>query len=479
MRRSHNRLGLLGKIILIFCLFCQICCPGLMQLGLVKQAHAFSVGEEKEAGEKLLTMVRGNFNLIEEPDFLQYVTRLGNEILNVTDSHYFNYHFFIVDQDEFNAFAAPSGLIFLYTGLIESMETEDELISVLAHDTAHVAYRHIAHRAENTTLSNLTAALMLLAGIASIAAGGDPDASLGLIYGGAAVNATSYLKYTRRNEEEADRLAFDWMRAMERDPKAMVGMLRKMHRVNVISMDTIPTYLLTHPEPSSRMSYVEDLIESTQHGKYKQTDSFDFQRMKYRLLSITSDPIKLLERLHKSDSENVPVMTLYGQSQAYLANADFMNAEKILRKVMALLPEKTILQTDLGRIFFESGKYDRALKLFQEARKKRPACAYTAYLLAQTLQQKEHSHIALTIYEDILRTIPTLSRIHYQIGQIKAASGKTAEGHYHLGLYYWFEGSSRLAHFHLNKAIEKAKDNDAIKNKATEMLQKIAELKKL
>ncbi len=467
-----------GKAVLFLCLLTQLLAPGLIRRGTIDQASAFSVGEERQVGEKLLSMVRRSFNLIEEPDFLQYVAGLGNEILNVADSHYFKYNFFIVDQNEFNAFAAPAGLIFLYTGLIESMANEDELVSVLAHEIAHVAHRHIAQQAEKSTISNLTTMMFILAGIAGIALGGG-DLGAGLIYGGLAASASNQLKYTRQDEEEADRLAFDWMRAMGRDPQAMVGMLRKMYRVNAISMGNIPTYLLTHPEPSQRMSYVEDLIESKKSKIYPKADSFEFLRLKYRLLSITNDPTRVLERLHKDESQDVPVMALYGLSQAYLANADFSNAEKTLRQVIAQLPAKTILKTDLGRIFFESGQYDKALLMLQDSMEQRPACSYTAYLLAQTLQQKGRLQDALQIYEDILKTIPALSRIHYQIGQIKAAVGQTAGGHYHLGLYYWFEGSPRLANFHLRKAIEKASPNDEIKKKSTAMLAKIARLEKL
>ncbi|MDX1777212.1 MAG: M48 family metalloprotease, partial [Desulfobulbales bacterium] len=98
------------------------------------RAFAFSVGEEKEVGEELLTMIRREFDLIDEPDIIQYINELGRETLAVAGSQYFDYHFFVIKNKELNAFAAPSGLIFFHSGLIESLDKEGELVGVMAHE---------------------------------------------------------------------------------------------------------------------------------------------------------------------------------------------------------------------------------------------------------------------------------------------------------------------------------------------------------
>ena len=75
-------------------------------------ALGFSVGEEKEVGEKLLYAVRSSFPILDEPDLHQYITDIGNEVLDVAGIQFFDYHFYVVESSQFNAFAAPSGLIF-------------------------------------------------------------------------------------------------------------------------------------------------------------------------------------------------------------------------------------------------------------------------------------------------------------------------------------------------------------------------------
>ncbi|MBU1139484.1 MAG: M48 family metalloprotease, partial [Proteobacteria bacterium] len=97
----------------------------------VSKSAALTVGEERELGEQLLFQIRLAFPLLDDPDIFQYINELGQEVLTVAGVQYFDYHFYIVNSTQFNAFAAPSGLVFFYSGLIEQMKQEDELVAVL------------------------------------------------------------------------------------------------------------------------------------------------------------------------------------------------------------------------------------------------------------------------------------------------------------------------------------------------------------
>ena len=101
------------------------------------------------------------------------------------------------------------------------------------------------------------------------------------------------LSYSRNDEEQADRLSFQWMQQMFRNPKAMEGMLRTMRRITRYRSGKLPQYLLTHPNPETRLYYVQSLVNlDAKQGTsfYKVTDNFAFQRFKYRILQQTMDP---------------------------------------------------------------------------------------------------------------------------------------------------------------------------------------------
>ena len=145
------------KILRTFLLF--LLCSMLM---IGNAIAGFTIGEEREIGEKLLYMIRTEFSLLDDPDISQYVNRLGQQVLANVGPHYFDYRFFVVPSDQFNAFAAPSGLIFFYSGLIETMKTENEFLSVMAHEIGHVQSRHISSRSDkNTKVSAISMALAL------------------------------------------------------------------------------------------------------------------------------------------------------------------------------------------------------------------------------------------------------------------------------------------------------------------------------
>jgi predicted Zn-dependent protease len=249
----------------------------------VNPAFAFSVGEEREVGEQLLTLVRRGFKLIDEPDVIQYINELGQKTLAVAGSQYFDYHFFVINNKELNAFAAPSGLIFFHSGLIESLDSEGELVGVMAHEIGHVVSRHLADRIKKSAKINAATLLGVLLGIAL----GAGPLSEAIIAGSAAAGRSATLSFSRLDEEEADRLAFKWMQEQNLDPGAMVDMLHELHTMNRYRMGYVPPYLLTHPGPDVRMSYIQDLIIFSDKKQYIQGDEFRFLRFKNRVLSLS------------------------------------------------------------------------------------------------------------------------------------------------------------------------------------------------
>lgn len=461
-------------------LFVLLFLPALAFASLTpRPAWAFSVGEEKEVGEKLLTIVHKEFELFDDPDISQYVNELGKKILLVAGPQFFDYHFFVIKNKEFNAFAAPSGLIFIHSGLIDAMESEEELLGVMAHEVGHVTSRHIADRLSKSAKTNIGAAALVLAGIAM---GGGP-LSEALITGSMAAGAAMDLKFSRQDEEEADRLAYQWLEAMQVNPQTMLGMLQKMRKVSLYSRGKIPPYLLTHPEPDQRMSYVSDLLLINPPAAAKSLDNFNFLRMKMRIQAVTKEPATLIRSYRDKIAEAAPgnkaaVMYHYGLAQCLLESADYEQARRELALVKAVYPDKTILTTDLGVLAFREGRHQEALAQFQAVQSQAPELLYNTYYLARTYQLLQQPEKALTIYTTLLEAIPDHPRLHYYLGQIKADEGATAVSHYHLGVYYYQTGDMKMARFHLKAALETPGGDEAIRRKAKEMLEKIRELEK-
>ncbi|MFZ5774819.1 MAG: M48 family metalloprotease [Thermodesulfobacteriota bacterium] len=443
------------------------------------RAQAFTVGEEREVGDKLLSLIRKEFTILDEMDLTDYVTALGQQTLRLTGPQFFGYHFFVIDNKEFNAFAAPSGLIFFHSGLVDLCATEGELVSVLAHEIGHAASRHIADRMSKSGKISAGTTALMLAGLLL----GQGALSQAVVTGSMAGNLMANLKFSREDEEEADRLAYKWMKEQERDPAEMVSMLKKMRRASRYSRNKVPTYLLTHPEPENRIGYIEDKILQDQPRPFPGRDEFAFQRFKYRVQALTKDPQThlplLLNKAEEPGAQDKDPMLFFGIAEAFLINRDFDKAREYLQKVITRFPDKTILRTDQGRYLLEAGRSKEALAIFKEVNQKDPASLYNTYLLGKSLELSGENAKAALILEGLTERVPSNARLYYDIGKLRAALGSPGAGHYNLGMYHYYLGAGKTALYHFKEALKVLPEQDPLTAKVKEMQERMIRLERL
>jgi predicted Zn-dependent protease len=453
-------------------------CALLVTAPPIPSVQAFSVGDEKKAGEEIQATIHQEFALLDDPDIDQYISRLGREILSVAGPQYFDYRFYIINDRDFNAFAAPSGLVFVNSGLIEAMDNENELVGVMAHEVGHVVRRHIADRIDKGTKIGIGTIALILAGIAL----GGGNLSEAVITGAMATGASMNLKFSRENEEEADRQAFTWMGQMGRDPHDILSMLNKMRRISILKTGKIPPYLLTHPAPEQRIDYIQDLLQSSgTKPPAKPADNFRFARIRYRIMVSTRDsttllPI-LLNKAEGADPEGK--MARYGLALLYQQEGNFAKSRQYFQDLLAEYPNQAILKTDLGLGYIREGKPAEALKLFSAAHKSDPDDAYTIFQLARTLEDTGQTSEAIELYQTMLNLTPTFVRLNFYLGRALSATGHADQGYYYNGVSNWLEGNLTAARYHLQKAIDSLPTKDPLSEKSQDLLAKIKQLEKL
>lgn len=445
------------------------------------KAQAFSIGEEREVGEKLYYAVRSHFKVLDEPDLKQYLRNLGKEVIDVAGVQFFEYKFYVIQNRDFNAFAAPSGLIFFHSGLIEKMESENELVSVLAHEIGHIVKRHISSRVEKSQkISVATMGLML----ASIALGGGA-ASQALFAGSIAAGQSASLHYSRLDEEEADRLAYDWMKDLQRNPDGQVNMLKTMRRVARYRSGMLPQYLLTHPNPEARLNYVQTLVYSDREEikKFTRGDDFQFLRFKYRTMSLTRDErfmrkyfASVLSSSRAGDLQKT--MAKYGMAQLNRKENNYKEALKLLAEVTEKIGEKPILILDRGMIEFESGQVEKAYTTLSKVYDRHRTDKYAAFGLARVCVELGLLDKAENLFKSVMYEIPDLAKVYFELGRLGAMQGKEAESNYYLGKNYLYQGKLALAKNNFQSAIENGGLNKELLKDAEESIQTIERLKK-
>jgi predicted Zn-dependent protease len=443
------------------------------------QALGLTIGEERKIGEQLLYSVRKEMPVLDDPDISQYINNLGRRVLETIGPQYFDYRFFVVKSNQFNAFAAPAGLVFFYSGLIETMQTEDELLSVLAHEIGHVVSRHIAQRMDK---GGKVSMLSMLVGIAGLAIGA-PGLLIGSMAAGQAVN----LQYSREDEEQADRLSFGWMQQMKRNPAAMEEMLKVMRRITRYRMGTdTPQYLLTHPNPEARLGYVELLLDHDDKqkvkGAYVKTDNFDFLRFKYRVMMQTVDQEKLrmscVNLLASATDKEQQTMANYGLALLESDNHNVDQALQYLAAVRKQYPAKDILEIDQAIILRDGGRVEEARQLLEKAVKRDPNDMYGVYHLAKMELMQGKGARAEQLLHKVAVVMPEYPQLYFDLGQIEADRGKEGASVFYLAKYNLYLGRIKIAKQYFTRCSKDLSVPEKFRAEAKSILENLKELEK-
>lgn len=115
-------------------------------------------------------------------------------------------------SDEVNAYASGTDQIVINNGLVQYLETEDEVAAVVAHEMGHHIAGHIDKSVTNAGVGALASALLYTALLAAVAGGNlsyvDPQAYSDGLDGSMQIGAAvGNLSFSKEHEREADYIA--------------------------------------------------------------------------------------------------------------------------------------------------------------------------------------------------------------------------------------------------------------------------------
>lgn len=201
--------------------------------------------------------------LDDDPALNARVTRIGTSIVPFQPRTTLPFTFKVIDSPEINAFALPGGFIYITHGILDFVESDDELAGVLGHEIAHVALRHGAQQIE--ILAYAQAALEgLISG----------NADLATIYQDHRAQFATDLVATlalngwgRELELEADEYGTVYMANAGYDPQAVVQLLTRFAAEEEVSGDIFAQLMATHPPFVVRIERVEFAIQEHRLGR--------------------------------------------------------------------------------------------------------------------------------------------------------------------------------------------------------------------
>ena len=245
--------------------------------------------QNRQVGEWALRQINGNAALIKDPWLQQSLEKIVWQI-NAVAGLNAPMGLVIINDKQINAFAVPSGLIGINVGLLDKAKSLDEIVSVVAHEIAHVSQRHYQHRNDEKTKQLLMQAGGLLAGVAASKVG-DGDAAAAVMLGSQAMSANAAASYSRGQEREADRIGMQIMNQAGYDVNAMPSFFATLDQQNPVKSNTlIPSFILSHPLTGDRISEARARVAT-----YKRDSQANMASNRYQ--SIQQQRAQLFEQI--------------------------------------------------------------------------------------------------------------------------------------------------------------------------------------
>jgi predicted Zn-dependent protease len=408
----------------------------------------FSSEFEYQLGRAWLRVFRSQVPTVDDPLLFDYLENLIYKLVTHSQLEDRRIDLVIVDNASINAFAVPGGVIGVHNGLLIWAETEDELATVLAHEIAHLSQRHFSRGVEfQQKLQPLALAAMLASLVLMATAGG--DAGMAALSASQAAAQDSMLRYSRGNEQEADRVGMQTMVGAGMDPHAAPAMFERMlQATRYSSSEQIPEFLRSHPLSESRIADTRNRARN--YPKSAREHDLDYQLMRARVITeLTETPEQAVARF-RGELEGTPrsrEAAIYGLVLALTASGRAKEAGLELDTIWSATPDRLEYIIADADIDMARNKPDLAAKKLARRLQESPGNHPLAMSYARALMKNQQPHIAEEVLMAQSKRRPNDPGLWYLLAEVQGLSGDIA------GLH-----QSRAEYFILNGALDDAKN---------------------
>jgi beta-barrel assembly-enhancing protease len=410
---------------------------------------SFSLDDEKKLGRDFYEKLE-RANVISQNERANaFLNLVGERILAHSDKAPFDFKFSIIRSSAINAFATPGGYVYVNQGLITLVENEGELAGVLAHEIAHVNGRHVAEIVDKSQKIGIATLAAILA--SAFLGGGDVTAA---VTGFTMATATALsLKYSREQEESADRMGISYLVKAGYDGTAMLDFLKIMRRYEYYS-NTIPSYFLTHPGTDERTRYIDALLQTTYTRKGAESIIGNLGRVQTILLldGKLSESINLqhFQKMLGDNPEDVDA--LYGLAVTQEKLGMVREAFDTFRKALSLAPADSDILRDLGIVLFKQGQFSDAVIYLDRALGLNENNPDTILYLGRTYEALGDTPKALILYKKLEGKHVDDQEVFYNLAMAYGKANQSGDSHFYFGLYFKKKGKPESALFHFMAA---------------------------
>jgi predicted Zn-dependent protease len=433
---------------------------------IIPSIRAPAEDEEARIAREFRREAKKHFKFVTHPEVERYIDRLGQRLLIASGPQAFDYRFFVIEDQQLNAFAVPGGSIYFFSGLLERAKSSAEIAGVLGHEIIHIKGRHMARSSGPDAASVLSLLAMVL-----LATNGSGGQAAGVV--GQAISATRQMAYSRQLELEADTLGARYMAAAGFDPNGALAFLKMLEEERSLNPINIPAYLMTHPVTRERVANMEQVIRSVGDvpASRDEPDPLKKVQLALRLERRDENLMAQYERLaieHPQDGE-----TLYLLGYGRHLKGQLVEAQSAYERARESLPKHPGLLRDLGRLYAQLGLAEKSRTTLQQSLEVQPKEPLTYIYFGELYETQGDYRSAAGAYLMAHNLAPRWDKPAQLLGTAYAKLDRLSDAYYYLGRSLLLQDEDEKAWTTLEKAAKLAPENSPRRQLITEELNNL------
>ncbi len=404
-----------------------------------------SPAQEQELGAGFFRYLHSQAEINEDLEIQQYIQSIGKQLAAHSDTPSSPFYFFVVMDNNINAFAGPGGYIGVNSGLILLTEAESELASVMAHEIAHVTQRHLYRSIEAASKMSIpTVAATLAAILIGTQSPRMGQAALMAIQAG---SIQFQIDFTRDHEKEADRVGMQTLAGANYDPRSMPTFFERLQQSTRYYGKGVPEFLRTHPVSENRVADTRGRAETYPYKQYP--DSLGYLLTKAKIAAITAEnkmtAMQHFNTLEQQGTAEQRAVARYGMGLLHLQTQQYNLAADIFQKLVDQYPNQPHYIAALARTAVDNREYEKANVLFARAVQSFPnndaiKIEYTRALL-KNAQPQQARQILLSVSDSLKQ-----QAFYFELlAQIHADLQQPGESHRFMAEHYYASGQAEDA----------------------------------
>ncbi len=372
--------------------------------------------------------------IVRDAEIEQLLREYTQPLLKVAGLAQQNIQIVIINHRSFNAFVADGRRIFINAGALMDAETPNQIIGVLAHETAHISGGHLSRLREQIRAATTQSIIALILGAGAMVAASrsnNPDAGQA---GMAALSApqaaiqNSLLSYVRSQEDAADRAGVRYLSATGQSAKGMYETFKRLADQVLYSSRLIDPYMQSHPLPAERVRALEGLAKASPHW-----DKLDSPAMQARhdltrakLFGFIDSRDAIARRYPINDNS---IAARYARAIAAYRFGNLPAAHQQIDALIQAQPQNAYFHELKGQALLEAGRGADAIAPLRRAAQLAPNPTLINIMLGQALlasNNKAYAEEAVALLEAASRHEPETPAVFEQMALAYGRKGDLA-----------------------------------------------------